>query len=100
MGRETRDRLAAWLKETARRSFSGKAALVCLFGSHVNGTANEHSDLDCYFVPKTGEGRALARTFLIQGVGYDFFPLTWERLEGLARLEEPLLPLLGDARVL
>ena len=100
MGRETRDRLAAWLKETARRSFSGKAALVCLFGSHVNGTANEHSDLDCYFVPKTGEGRALARTFLLQGVGYDFFPLTWERLEGLARLEEPLLPLLGDARVL
>ena len=100
MGKETRDRLVSWIEETVRKHYAGKVALVCLYGSHINGTANEKSDVDCYFVPKTQEGRALAQTFLLEGVGYDLFPMSWERLEAIARLEQSHQPLVGDVQVL
>ena len=100
MGKETRDRLVSWIEETVGKHYAGKVALVCLYGSHVNGTANEKSDVDCYFVPKTQEGLSLARTFLLEGVGYDLFPMAWERLEAIARLEQSHQPLVGDVQVL
>ena len=75
-------------------------ALVCLYGSHINGTANEKSDVDCYFVPKNQDGRVLARAFLLEGVGCDLFPMSWERLEAIARLEQSHQPLVGDVQVL
>ena len=95
-----RDQLVGWIEETVRNHYAGKVALVCLYGSHINGTANEHSDVDCYFVPKTEEGMALARTFLLEGVGYDLFPMSWQRLEAIARLEQSHQPLVGDVQVL
>ena len=90
MSKEMRNRLVGWIEETVRSHYAGKVALVCLYGSHINGTANERSDVDCYFVPKTQEGNLLARTFLLGGVGYDLFPMPWQRLEAIARLEQPL----------
>ncbi|MBQ4577544.1 MAG: hypothetical protein IJA84_00645 [Clostridia bacterium] len=100
MGKQTRDQLVDWLGKTVRSHYAGKVALVCLYGSHINGTAQETSDVDCYFVPKTPEGNALARTFLLEGVGYDLFPMSWQRLEAIARLEQSHQPLVGDVRVL
>ena len=100
MGKQTRDQLVDWIGKTVRNHYAGKVALVCLYGSHINGTANEHSDVDCYFVPKTEEGMALARTFLLEGVGYDIYPAPWERLEAIARLEQSHQPLVGDVQVL
>ena len=100
MGKQTRDRLVDWIGKTVRSHYTGKVALVCLYGSHINGTANEHSDVDCYFVPKTEEGMALARTFLLEGVGYDIYPAPWERLEAIARLEQSHQPMVGDVQVL
>lgn len=94
------DRLVQWLEDIVRRQYAGKVALVCLYGSHINGTANPLSDVDCYFVPKTSEGLSLARTFILDGVGYDIFPMTWERLEAIARLETSQQPLVGDVQVL
>ena len=100
MGKKTRDRLVGWIEDAVREHYAGKVALVCLYGSHINGTAGETSDVDCYFVPKNQEGMALARTFLLEGVGYDLFPMSWQRLEAIAMLEQSHQPLVGDVRVL
>ena len=100
MGQNTRDRLVQWLEQTVKRDYVGKVALVCLYGSHINGTANEQSDVDCYFVPKTEAGMTLARTFLLEGVGYDIYPAPWERLERIAALKDSHQPLVGDVQVL
>ena len=100
MGKEARDRLVSWIEETVRKHYAGKVALVCLYGSHINGTANEKSDVDCYFVPKTQDGMDLARTFLLEGVGYDLFPMSWQRLEAIAQLEQSHQPLVKDVQVL
>lgn len=94
------DRLVHWLKETVEQQFAGQIALVCIYGSYINGTANRFSDVDCYFVPKTEAGLNLARTFILDGVGYDIFPMSWQRLEAIANLETSQQPLVGDVWVL
>ena len=94
------DQLVSWLRERAAGDFAGELSLVVSYGSHWNGTAGPLSDVDCYFVPKTERGLAFGCQFVLQGVGYDIFPLSWERLRGIARLEESLTPLVGDAQVL
>ena len=92
--------LVRWLRERAAGDFAGELSLVVSYGSHWNGTAGPLSDVDCYFVPKTERGLAFGCQFILQGVGYDIFPMSWERLRGIARLEESLAPLVGDAQVL
>ena len=92
--------LVRWLRERAAGAFAGELSLVVSYGSHWNGTAGPLSDVDCYFVPKTERGQEFGGQFILQGVGYDIFPLSWERLGNIARLEESLAPLVGDAQVL
>ncbi len=100
MEQKTREQLVVWLENTVRRQYAGQVALVCLYGSYINGTANSLSDVDFYFIPKTEAGRGLARTFLLEGVGFDLYPMTWERMEAIARLEVSHQPLVGDVQVL
>lgn len=42
-----------------------------------------------FFVPATERGNQLACTFIIEDMGYDLYPISWERLEKIAGLEEP-----------
>lgn len=42
-----------------------------------------------FFIPATERGNQLARTFIIEDMGYDLYPISWERLEGIANIEEP-----------
>lgn len=98
--KQLNDQLVRWLRERAAGAFAGELSLVVSYGSHWNGTAGPLSDVDCYFVPKTERGQGFGGQFILQGVGYDIFPMSWERLENIARLEESLAPLVGDAQVL
>ncbi|MDO5292340.1 MAG: hypothetical protein Q4F05_06270 [bacterium] len=41
-----------------------------------------------FFVPATNRGYQLCRTFIIEDMGYDLYPISWERLEGIADLNE------------
>lgn len=98
--KQLNDQLVRWLRERAAGAFAGELSLVVSYGSHWNGTAGPLSDVDCYFVPKTERGQEFGGQFILQGVGYDIFPMSWERLESIARLEESLAPLVGDAQIL
>lgn len=42
-----------------------------------------------FFVPSTERGFQMANTFMIEEMGYDLFPISWDRLEGIANIEEP-----------
>ena len=98
--KELNRQVVRWLKERAAGPFAGDLSLVAAYGSHFNGTETEYSDVDCYFIPKSDRGWEFAADFLLAGVGYDVFPLSWERARGIAQLKEPLVPLVGDAVVL
>ena len=100
MEKSVNEKLADWIKEKAEKEYAGDISVVVLYGSYINKTANAKSDLDCYFIPKTERAYQFAKDFIIKGIGYDIFPITWERAEDIADLKEVLLPLIGDAKVI
>lgn len=53
-----------------------------------------------FFIPATERGYTLAKTFIIDEIGYDLFPMSWERVEGLANLNESLTTCLADGVIL
>ncbi len=66
---------------------------VCLLLGHVVRELGRDSDEVGfgYYIPATSRSNALARTFIINGIGYDLFPVSWERAEQIAdiRRENP-----------
>ncbi|HIS70021.1 MAG TPA: hypothetical protein IAA58_11745 [Candidatus Gallacutalibacter stercoravium] len=53
-----------------------------------------------YFVPATERGNQFAQTFIIEGLGYDIYPRSWERLEHMANLDDYNTTCLGYGEIL
>ena len=98
--KEINDKVVKWITDKVKAEYADDVSLVLLYGSYLNGTAHNKSDVDCYFIPKTERGYKLATGFILEGVGYDLFPMSWERVAGIADLQECLLPLVGDVKVI
>lgn len=98
--KEINNKVVEWITEKVKREYADDVSLVLLYGSYINGTANSKSDVDCYFIPQTERAYNLATIFIIDGVGYDLYPIPWERVERIADLQECMLPLIGDARII
>lgn len=96
----TNEKIVDWITAKAKRDYSEDIALILAYGSYINGTANEKSDVDCYFIPKTQRGYSFGADFILNGIGYDIFPMSWQRVENIANLKDHLSPCVGDVRVL
>ncbi|MCL2478859.1 MAG: hypothetical protein FWF22_05115 [Treponema sp.] len=75
---------------------------VCLLLRHKTLRLDKDSEvtgLESY-VPNTSRSNGLARTFIINGIGYDLFPQTWERLEKMADIDHYNLTCLNDAEII
>lgn len=94
------DKLIDWITKKAKYEYADDVSIVLAYGSFINGTANAFSDVDCYFIPKTKRGIKFANSFIINGIGYDIFPMNWQRVKNIAKLKETLLPLVGDVKIL
>lgn len=100
------DRVVSWIGERVRSRYADCVSLVLLYGSYCNGTANELSDVDCYYIPADDRpvdenvSDGMSADFILAGVGYDLYPQSWERLENIASLKGGLPPCLGDVTVL
>lgn len=73
------------------------ALLVGIKGHSTNGDG--HGECFDFFVPATERGNELAETFIIDGVGHDLYPRSWERLEDSVNLDDMAL-LLDQATIL
>lgn len=93
------ERLLEIFLERVRSEYARDIALVFIYGSAARDEDGERSDLDLVFIPQTRRGHELASCFLIGETGYDFFPMTWERLERIASFEEQLTDVLAGGRV-
>ena len=93
-------RYAEHMARLVAGEFAQDVSLLVAYGSFVTGGQSAVSDVDLYFVPATGRALALSRTFWIEDVGYDLFPMDWERLERIADFSDNLTPLVAEARVL
>ena len=94
------DNIVKWIVNKVSTEYVVDVSLVLIYGSYVNGTANSKSDVDCYYIPKTERGYDLAISFIIDGVGYDIYPIPWERIEKIADLLDNMSPLVGDAEII
>lgn len=87
------------LLETVRTHYAEDISLLLVYGSCLNGTSHEKSDLDVLCIPRTPRGREMAHTFLLDGVGYDVWAADWDLLERLARFEDLRVSILADSRL-
>lgn len=85
--------------EKVRREYPEDISLVFIYGSEARDDAHSKSDLDLVFVPRTSRGRELSMTFLLRDIGYDFFPMSWERLERIASFDETLVSIVAQGKV-
>ena len=63
--RQVNDKIVEWIKSRTETRYAGEISLVLVYGSYVNGTANEKSDVDCCFIPKTQKGYFMALSFIL-----------------------------------
>ncbi len=93
-------RSAEILIEKIKNDYKEDIAVVVLMGSYIYNETHSRSDLDMYFVPKTQRGENLGKVFIIDGIGFDFWPISWERLEGIANHEERITSIVTEGQVL
>lgn len=79
--------LTKWCIEKIKREYPEDIALLIgIRGHSTNGDG--HGEIFDYFVPCTDRGYELSRAFIVEGVGHDLYPRSWERLERSVSLDE------------
>lgn len=81
--------LVAWAINKIQTEYKEDVSL--LIGQIGGGKipTDEQNMIFDFFVPATERGNQLARTFIIEDIGYDLYPISWERLENIANINEP-----------
>ena len=86
-----------WVLDTVRKDYAEDIALVV---SHTTLRLDDSERTVGYFVPITERGEKFGRTFILDGVGYDIWGISWDRLERFAELEEYNITCLADGELL
>ncbi|SFN44494.1 nucleotidyltransferase domain-containing protein [Proteiniclasticum ruminis] len=82
-----------------KKDYAEDVAFLAIMGSYARGTHHEHSDLDLFFLPSTPRGESLGFTFILDGIGYDLWPISLSRLQNIASQKEPLASILAEAKI-
>jgi hypothetical protein len=93
-------RAAEILIEKIKKDYKDDIAVVVVMGSYIYNETHSRSDLDMYYVPKSERGKNLGKVFIIDGIGFDFWPISWERLEGIANHDEKITSIVTEGRVI
>jgi hypothetical protein len=71
-------KIADILVAHAQRAHPGEIGIIAYYGSYAKGTASPTSDLDIFYIPDEGKARSLCTQFIIDGLPYDFWPVSWQ----------------------
>ncbi|MBQ6788233.1 MAG: hypothetical protein IJO85_10985 [Lachnospiraceae bacterium] len=81
--------LIEWAIDMIEKKYKDDVSLLIgQFGACKLPTDEQKMAFD-YYVPATERGYQLAETFIIEDMGYDLYPMSFERLEGIADFQEP-----------
>lgn len=97
---DDKHRIITILKDKVQRDYKDDIAIFAVYGSYARGTNDEKSDIDFFYIPKTDHAYAFTHQFIIDGIGYDLFPISWERIAGIAAFKEPLVSIISDSKVM
>jgi predicted nucleotidyltransferase len=92
--------LLATIVEKIETTYSKDISLLICYGSYITGGHGALSDIDFFFVPKTKKGYELGYQFILNNIGYDLWPVSWERLTHISNLEEQIASILMDGELL
>jgi len=81
------NKLTDWVIHKIKEEYKDDVALLLAVHGH-NTADDQHGVSFDYFVPATERGNELTETFIIDGVGYDLYPRSWERLEDSVMLND------------
>lgn len=81
--------LIDWAIDTIQKKYSEDVSLLIGQIGACKIPGDEINMAFDYYVPASERGFQLAETFIIEDMGYDLYPMTFERLEGIADLAEP-----------
>lgn len=88
------------LIEKIKRDYPEDISVVVVMGSHIYQATHKKSDLDLYFVPKTDRGYELGQVFIMQDIGFDFWPISWDRMERIAHHDERISSIISEGQVI
>lgn len=90
--------LTKWIINKIEKEYKDDVALLIGIKGHST-DGDGHGECFDFFVPTTERANELAETFIIDGIGHDLYPRSWERLENSVNLDDMAL-LLDKAIVL
>ena len=85
--------LTKWVIDKIEKDYKNDVALLIGIKGHST-DGDEHGEIFDYFVPATERANELTETFIIDGVGHDLYPRSWERLENSVNLND--MPIVLD----
>ena len=95
---ETTKKLREWAVNKIKTEYPDDIALLlAVDGISVN--CDGHGEGFDYYVPLTERGNELGASFIIDGVGFDLYPRSWERCAHTANLGDNAAFLLRNARI-
>jgi len=91
--------LADWAIKKIESEYSND---VCLLLEHK--TLKLDKDMNAavfgFYIPATNRANGLARTFIINDIGYDLFPMSWDIIENMADVKHYNTTCLADSEIL
>lgn len=97
--RRRNERIVQAVLDKEKQVCPGAIDLIGVCGSFATGDIHERSDLDLAIVINRPEGWRVARSFVLEDVGFDLYCTPWEALEREAGYESPYIAKLMDMRV-
>lgn len=99
MNLKVNEKLVKWILDKIESEYKNEVSLVL---SH--NTLLLEKDMEgpavSFYIPASERAYGLAKTFIIDGIGYDFYPISWERMEEFAELNEYNTSSLMDADII
>lgn len=90
--------LTGWLVKKVEKDYKDD---ICLLLTHQALKLEPDRNIQCpsFFIPATNRAMGIARTFIVDGVGYDIFPMGWERIERMADVKDYNTTCLANAEI-
>lgn len=83
----TQKELTAWAIHQIEKNYPEDVALLISISGHAL-EDDCHGECFDYFIPATEKGYNLSKTFILDGVGHDLYPRSWERIENMAEFRD------------
>lgn len=95
----TQKELTEWAIAQIKKNYLNDVALLIGVPEHAM-EDDCHGECFDYFVPANENGNKLGQTFIIDGVGHDLYPRSWQRIENMANFDDDFTNGLNDAIIL